>query len=177
MIINGKKMIWHARDEWVRNKSTKNETKSKQRTLGEFFTVIRQASAPRYFDSIIFSAAVRRHRCDRCDRRVVTETIFFATFLRPFGPGRQHFNTWYLSSASCSSVKFYPDPLRFARVLRKKSILSKYILRTLSCIGLCMTAYRPTTAQCLSFACTQWTRKKRGSLCLTITLANLNRFL
>jgi len=26
-------------------------------------------------------------------------------------------------------VKFYPDPLRFARVIREKPILSKYVLR------------------------------------------------
>jgi len=34
-------------------------------------------------------------------------------------------------------VKFYPDPLQFAGVIREKPILSKYI--TLSCIR--MTAY------------------------------------
>jgi len=35
-------------------------------------------------------------------------------------------------------VKFYPDPLSFAGVIREKPILSKYII-TLSCI--CMTVY------------------------------------
>ena len=34
-----------------------------------------------------------------------------------------------LSSAYIMPVKFYPDPLRFAGVIRKKLILSKYILR------------------------------------------------
>jgi len=35
----------------------------------------------------------------------------FAAILRPFGPERQNFNTWNLSSAWVWPVKFYLDPL------------------------------------------------------------------
>ena len=50
---------------------------------------------------------------------------------RPFGPGRQNFNTRFYVGLH-KPVKFYPDALRFAGVIREKHI-------KLSCI--CMTAY------------------------------------
>jgi len=48
----------------------------------------------------------------------------FAAILRPFSPVRQHLNTCDLISAYMP-VKFCPDPLRFAGVIREKPILSK----------------------------------------------------
>ena len=56
----------------------------------------------------------------------VTETPHLvAAVLRPFDPGRQNFNTRF-EFGLYTPLKFYPDPLRFAGVIRKKSILSKY---------------------------------------------------
>jgi len=72
----------------------------------------------------------------------VTETPHLvAVVLRPFDPWRQNFNTRF-EFGLYTPLKFYPDPLRFAGVIRKKSILSKYILRCHAYIGLCMAAYR-----------------------------------
>jgi len=45
----------------------------------------------------------------------------FAAILRPFSPGRKNLNRWDLSSAYMP-LKFYPDPSRFAGVIREKLI-------------------------------------------------------
>jgi len=51
------------------------------------------------------------------------------------------------------------------------------LLRYINLFTYCDTASRRCMAVCDNWACTtQWTRKKLGSLFLTITLANLNRF-
>jgi len=60
----------------------------------------------------------------RCTRYKKTPTFFAAT-LRLFGPGRQNFNTWDLTSA----CKILSGLLSFAGIIREKPILSKYILR------------------------------------------------
>jgi len=50
---------------------------------------------------------------------VAKTPTLLTVILRPFGPGRQHFNTWDLTSAvGLHSVKFHPDPLKFAGVIR-----------------------------------------------------------
>ena len=59
--------------------------------------------------------------------RYKTPTLSTA-ILRPFGPGRQNFNARFHVSLH-KPVKFYPDLLRLAGVIREKPIFSKCILR------------------------------------------------
>ena len=71
-----------------------------------------------------FHADLSRYKEMRvyCTHYKKTPTLFTA-ILRRFGPRRQNFNTSFQFGLH-TPVKFYPDPLTFAAVIREKPILA-----------------------------------------------------